>query len=142
MTHARAKREAQKTAEQGFLDSSEKGLMSEVNYKTTLQSVLSIPLIVKAKDATDSVCQVIKVPSTWSQKDLSKHLQCLYGDDLVFTLGGKQLKELQGRLCDRSLTPYSLLNYESIKLQGGSRKVNAQNIGKIGTENHDQPALE
>ena len=107
--------------------------MSEVNHKTTLQSGVSIPLIVKAKDATDSVCQVISVASTWSQKELCKHLQSLYGDQLVFTLGGKQLKELQGRLCDGSLAPYSLVSYESIQLQGGStRKISAQAASKSG----------
>ena len=76
---------------------------------------------------------MINVPSIWSLKQLCNCLQSLYGASLVFTLGGQQLKELQGRLCDGNLTPYSLVSYESIKLQGGM-KTSGQTAPKVGTE--------
>ena len=76
---------------------------------------------------------MLNVPSTWSQRELCSHLQSLYGACLVFTLGGKQLKELHDRLCDANLTPYSLVLLEPIKLKGGSTRIaSTQAAGKSG----------
>ena len=52
-----------------------------------------IPLIVKTQTAATSSCQVISVPCTWTQRELSDYLRALNGDGQVLTLGGKLLKD-------------------------------------------------
>ena len=55
--------------------------------------VTKIPLVVKARNAANQACNIIDVPSTWTQQELLNYIRYLYEysptETLLVTLGGK-----------------------------------------------------
>ena len=63
---ANAVRESQQTVEKGLIDNQFHKSDSSVN----LEATRSLPLIIKARNATNLSCSVINVPRTWSHFEL------------------------------------------------------------------------
>ena len=91
-----------------------------------------ISLIVKATSATNQGYNRISVPNTWTQQELGKHIQFLYGypstEPCTLTISGKQLQQPIARLCDSNIGHNSLLIIDALLLQGGSNKVKAESV--------------
>ena len=116
--------------EKGDLSSSREKCRASINCPNSGALIpifeTKIQLVIKARSAANQACNIIDVPSTWTQQELKDHIRCLYGysptETLVVTLGGKQLREPHARLCDGKVSRYGLLQHESVSLLGGSDK--------------------